>query len=212
MDYHQIVADMTGIPRNPPFAGAPNTKQINLGLSFGAGAGKLSFMMGMEYQLSEYKGRMSYLPGPEAKRIFELYHTKLPGVKAFMKHAENVARTRGFVRTLLGRRLRFFSTGGEHKAAGLLYQAYAADLHKLGLIATDKLLRDSYPGQPVDAPRLLVSVHDEIGVSAPRDDGLRDRVVAAYTDFNRPESRVQMRVPITASGDFGVDWWEASKG
>lgn len=217
LDYHQIVSDMTGIPRNPPYAGAPNTKQINLGLSFGAGAGKLSFMMGMEYQLSEYRGRMAYLPGPEAKRIFELYHTKLPGVKAFMKRAEDVAKSRGFVKTLTGRRLRFAGVGGFHKAAGLLYQAYAADLHKCGLIAVDAILRDeavrNYGGAlATDAPRLMVSVHDEIGVSMPQDLGLGDRIVREYTDFNSPGSRIRMRVPITASGDYGVNWWEASKG
>jgi DNA polymerase-1 len=206
MDYHQIVSDMTGIPRNPPYAGAPNTKQINLGLSFGAGAGKLAFMMGMPYQLSEYRGRMAYLPGPEAKSIFNQYHEKLPGVKAFMKHAEHVAKVRGYVKTLTGRRLRFFS-GGEHKAAGLLYQAYAADLHKIGLVRVDNYLRESVPGS-----RLLVSVHDEIGISKDRHDGADSRIVHEYTDFNSETSWVKMRVPITASGDYGINWWEASRG
>lgn len=207
LDYHQIVSDMTGIPRNPPYAGAPNTKQINLGLSFGAGAGKLAFMMGMPYELSEYRGRMAYLPGVEAKRVFNMYHEKLPGVKAFMKHAESVAKVRGYVKTLTGRRLRFFSTGGEHKAAGLLYQAYAADLHKIGLIRVDSYLRECEP-----TSRLLVSVHDEIGVSRTRGVGDDSRLVHEYTDFNSETSWVKMRVPITASGDYGINWWEASKG
>lgn len=213
LDYHQIVSDMTGIPRNPPYAGAPNTKQINLGLSFGAGAGKLAFMMGMPYELSEYRGRMAYLPGPEAKGIFNMYHARLPAVKEFMKHAENVAKTRGFVRTLTGRRLRFFTTGGEHKAAGLLYQAYAADLHKVGLVAVDALLNSYRVRGQHEAPgRLLVSVHDEIGVSIHPDSELSAAIVERYTDFNSETSEIRMRVPITASGDYGINWWEASKG
>lgn len=212
LDYHQVVSDMTGIPRNPKYAGAPNTKQINLGLSFGAGPGKLAFMMGMPYELKERKGRMAYYPGPEATAVFNLYHSKLPGVKEFMKYAENVAKTRGFVRTLTGRRLRFFSTGGEHKAAGLLYQAYAADLHKQGLINTDKFLQDTRKGGSKAAGRLLVSVHDEIGVSMDRDGELGMAIVKEYTDFNSPTSKIKMRVPIMASGDFGVNWYEASKG
>jgi DNA polymerase I-like protein with 3'-5' exonuclease and polymerase domains len=211
LDYHQIVADLTGIPRNAPYAGAPYAKQINLGLSFGAGAGKLAFMMKMPYELSEYKGRMAYLPGPEAKRVFDMYHRKLPAVKEFMKHAENVARTRGFVRTLTGRRLRFFTTGGQHKAAGLLYQAYAADLHKIGLVATDQYLRGEHDSKPASPGRLLVSVHDEIGVSMPHCERTGRDIVRQYTDFNRPESRVRLRVPITASGKFGKNWWESSK-
>lgn len=212
LDYHQVVSDMTGIPRNPPYAGAPNTKQINLGLAFGAGAGKLAFMMGMPYELSEWRNRMVYLPGPEAKAIFDQYHQKLPGVKRFMKHAESVAKTRGYVRTLTGRQLRFFTTGGEHKAAGLLYQAYAADLHKIGLVRIDSLLRH-HSGQGGSRPpaRLLVSVHDEAGVSRNPACDLRPTIVREYTDFNSDTSWVRMRVPITASAKSGPNWWEASR-
>lgn len=205
MDYHQIVSDMTGIPRNPLYAGAPNTKQINLGLAFGAGAGKLSFMMGMDYEISEYRGRMCYLPGDDAKRIFDLYHTKLPGVKSFMKHAESVAKSKGFVRTLTGRRLRF-PDHGEHKAAGLLYQAYAADLHKIGLIRTDAAIREyKLPA------RLMMSCHDEIGVSVNGEGDTRGIILKEYTDFNSDTAWVRVRVPITASGDSGINWFEASK-
>lgn len=205
LDYHQIVSDMTGIPRNPPYAGAPNTKQINLGLAFGAGAGKLAFMMGMDYEIGEFRNKMVYYPGDEAKRIFNLYHSKLPGVQAFMKKAEAVAKTTGFVRTATGRRLRFPS--GAHKAAGLLYQAYAADLHKIGLIAVDDVIRrEELPA------RLMMSCHDEIGVSMKEDNHIKEKIVRAYTNFNSDDSEVRMRVPITASGDFGPDWFEASKG
>lgn len=204
LDYHQIVSDMTGIPRNPPYAGAPNTKQINLGLAFGAGAGKLAFMMGMEYGIKESRGKMQYVPGQAATDIFNLYHKKLPGVKEFMKRAEAVAKETGYVRTAIGRRLRFPT--GAHKAAGLLYQAYAADLHKLGLVAIDDLIRtEKLPA------RLLMSCHDEAGVSMKQDDQVKSQIISRYTHFNDKDSVVRMRVPITASGDYGLNWWEASK-
>lgn len=205
LDYHQIVSDMTGIPRNAAYAGAPNTKQINLGLAFGAGAGKLAFMMGMPYEITEFRKKMAYLPGQEAKDIFELYHKKLPGVKEFMKKAESVAKATGYVRTAIGRRLRFPS--GAHKAAGLLYQAYAADLHKYGLIAIDDAIRTH------DLPaRLLMSCHDEAGISMKQDEEVKRLLMKEYTNFNAENSVIQMRVPITASGDFGINWYEASKG
>ena len=206
LDYHQIVSDMTGIPRNPPYAGAPNTKQINLGLSFGAGAGKLAFMMNMPYEIKEYKGKMAYLPGPEASAVFELYHKRLPAVKTFMKKAENVARQTGYVRTQLGRRLRFPRGLGAHKAAGLLYQAYAADLHKYGLVAVDRTIRSKQL-----PARLMMSCHDEIGVSTQRDPEVANLIRAAYTNFNSEDSPIRMNVPITASAEFGANWFEASK-
>lgn len=206
MDYHQIVSDMTNIPRNPPYAGAPNTKQINLGLSFGAGEGKLAFMMGMPYQITERKGRAVYIGGPEAKEIFDLYHRRLPATKKFMKHAEMVAKESHYVRTQIGRRLRFPRGIGAHKAAGLLYQAYAADLHKVGLVEVDAVIRkEKLPA------RLMLSVHDEMGISSDKDQYILDRTKAAYTNFSSPTSRIVMNVPITASGEFGVNWYEASK-
>lgn len=205
LDYHQIVSDMTGIPRNAPYAGAPNTKQINLGLAFGAGAGKLAFMMGMPYEIFELRNKMAYRPGPEASAIFELYHGKLPGVKTFMKKAEGVAKTTGHVRTAIGRRLRFPT--GAHKAAGLLYQAYAADLHKYGLIAIDRTIRkERLPA------RLNMSCHDEAGISMKPDEEIKQILMKEYTNFNSEDSPIRMRVPIMASGDFGPNWYEASKG
>jgi DNA polymerase I-like protein with 3'-5' exonuclease and polymerase domains len=206
MDYHQIVSDMTGIPRNATHAGAPNTKQINLGLSFGAGAGKLAFMMNMPYTIKEYKGKMAYVPGQEATDIFDMYHKTLPGVKVFMKQAEVIAKETGFVKTAMGRRLRFPRGMGAHKAAGLLYQAYAADLHKLGLIAIDDEIRAG--GLPA---RLMMSCHDEAGISMLPDEEVKQRLVKVYTDFNSESSVVRMRVPITASAKFGSNWYEASK-
>lgn len=206
LDYHQVVSDMTGIPRNAPYAGAPYTKQINLGLAFGAGAGKLAFMMGMDYEIKEFQGKMAYIPGPKAKEIFELYHKKLPGVRTFMKHAEAAAKETHYVKTRLGRRLRFPRGMGAHKAAGLLYQAYAADLHKIGLVEVDRVIREQ--GLPA---RLMMSCHDEIGVSMKEDKEVAAIIQSTYTNFNSEDSRVKMRVPITASGKFGKNWYDASK-
>jgi DNA polymerase I len=208
LDYHQVVSEMTGIPRNAEYPGAPNTKQINLGLSFGAGAGKLAFMMGMPYEVKEYKGRMMYLPGPEAQKVFETYHSNLPGTKLFMKQAENIAKTTGFVKTQIGRRLRFPKGHGAHTAAGLLYQAYAADLHKWGLVQMDDMIRT----EKFDA-RLMLSCHDEGGISVDsKDVETQNRLTATYSDFNREDSNIVMRVPIRSSSDFGANWYEASKG
>lgn len=206
LDYHQVVSDMTGIPRNPPYAGAPNTKQINLGLSFGAGTGKLAFMMHMPYEIREYKGKMQYVAGLEATQIFDLYHQKLPSVKQFMKKAENVARETHYVKTVTGRRLRFPRGIGAHKAAGLLYQAYAADLHKYGLIMVDRVIHE----EKLPA-RLMMSCHDEIGVTTDQTDDIRATIMRHYTDFSSDSSPIKMRVPIRASGDFGPNWYEASK-
>jgi DNA polymerase I len=202
-DYHQVVSDMTGIPRNAAYAGAPNTKTLNLSLAFGAGPGKTAFSMGMPYTISEYKGRMMYVPGPEAEAVFNKYHSRIPGVKMFSKKAQAVARSRGYVKTMLGRRLRFLDNW--HKAAGLLFQANAADVNKFGLLMADRAIRDN----KLDA-RLMLTVHDELGasVSCQRD---ADIIGAAFTNFNGDGAPLRFRVPVTASFGMGPNWWLASQ-
>lgn len=204
LDYHQIVSDMTNIPRNPAYAGGPNAKQLNLSLTFGAGAGKIAFTMGMPYEISEKNGRMYYLPGPEAQAVLEQYHSRLPGVRRFMKHAETVAANRGFVRTAMGRRLRFPRGVGAHKAAGLLYQAYAADMHKLGLIQ----MYDAINSERIGA-RMMLSVHDEVGLSVP--DDLTEKEKQILNDSYTDSSVLNLRVPITCDVKIGPNWYEASK-
>ncbi len=203
-DYHQAVSDLTGIPRNATYAGAPNTKTLNLSLAFGAGAGKIAHSMGMPYTLSEYKGRMAYLPGDEAKAVFDKYHKMVPGVKGFSKQAEAVAKNTEYVKTMTGRRLRFPRGHGAHKAAGLLFQAFAADTHKFGLVMVDRLIRE----EKLPA-RLMLSVHDEMAVSMPNDMELAERLTGVFTDFNREESPLRFRVPILASTGLGANWWLA---
>jgi len=75
------------------------------------------------------------------------------------------------------------------------------------LVNTDKLLRETGIG------RLMVSVHDEIGVSIPKGCGQRhiDQIATAYTDFNSESSRIRMRVPITASVGIGGNWWASNE-
>lgn len=197
-DFHQMVSDMTGIPRNPPYAGAPNTKQINLSLAFGAGAGKTAKTMGMEYTVEEWDNRMVLKPGAAAAKIFDEYHSRFPNIRKFMKQAAAVGRARGYVKTLMGRRLRFPSGIGAHKAAGLLYQANAADAHKLGLIKTHKALKEYGRG------RMMISVHDEVNVSG--DEEVAKVVAPAYVDL----AEMELRVPITCSTGIGANWRRAS--
>lgn len=201
-DYHQIISEMTGIPRNPAYAGAPNTKTLNLALCFGAGAGRAAKSMGMPYELGEYHGRMCYLPGIAAKELFLNYHKTVPGVKKFAKHAEALAKSTGYVRTAIGRRLRFPHGQGTHKVTGTLYQSYAADAHKLGLVAVDhKIRKEKLPA------RLMISVHDEIGVSMPNNMEMALNLTRAFTS---PGETLRLRVPLLASTGLGANWWEAS--
>lgn len=199
-DFHGIVAEMTEIPRNPEFAGAPNSKQLNLSMAFGAGPGKIAKMLGMPYTIEDSfrTGKMVLVPGPEALAVQEKYHSRFPRMKQFAKEAAAVGRSRGYVKTFTGRRLRFPNGLGAHKAAGLLYQAFAAEIHKQGIIFAERELEGT-------GARLLVPVHDELNMSGDLPD---------YTSFRNAYCNTgdfKCRVPIRASLGTGKNWFEASK-
>ncbi|MEC8483097.1 MAG: DNA polymerase, partial [Pseudomonadota bacterium] len=85
-DFHQIVADMAGIPRK-------QAKNINLGLFYSMGVTKLSDSLGLTLE--------------EGKELFAQYHDRVPFVKALSERAVQRASKQGSIRTLLGRRCRF---------------------------------------------------------------------------------------------------------
>jgi DNA polymerase I len=224
-DFHQLAADLTGLPRSPRHAGDANAKQINLGLVFGMGQGKLAAEMGLPFTIERhFVGRDCddcfhsrctnpehikewTKPGPEAMAVFEKYHEAIPGVQDLLRSAASVAKARGHVRTIMGRRIRFPRGQFTHKAGGLIFQGSAADALKIKLIELHRYLRDENCGA-----RLLLNVHDEFDTTIPKGmDHVRARVSEIVTDFNQEASPIRFRVPIRTDQGVGPNWWEASK-
>ena len=207
-DFHQLAADLTGLPRSPRFAGDPNAKQINLGLVFGMGQGTLAAEMGLPFTIEKEvrSGRAWTRPGPAAMEVFEKYHGAIPGVQELLKSASSVARSRGYVKTIMGRHIRFPGGKFTHKAGGLIFQGSAADALKIKLIETHKYLKSTDSGA-----RLLLNVHDEFDTSIPIDrPDIREGVSRIVTDFGG-DSPIKFRVPVRTDQGRGVNWWIASK-
>jgi DNA polymerase I-like protein with 3'-5' exonuclease and polymerase domains len=205
-DFHQIVADMTGLPRSPRFAGDANAKQINLGLLFGMGKGKLAAEMGLPFttqtRIMNGENKEVFIAGPEAEAIFDQYHSAVPGIKNLLSQASSIAKSRGYVQTMMGRHLRFPGGKFTHKAGGLVFQGTAADCMKYKMIEMWKQSKKW-------GVRMLLSVHDELNFSVARPTtGLTDQLVSCYTRYDGP---IKFRVPITCSAAYGKDWYAASK-
>lgn len=208
LDFHQKVADLTGLPRSPTASGGPNAKQLNLGMVFMMGSGHMADLCGLDWEWDEFETREGEVikfqrAGPEALELVEKYHAAVPGIREMATKAKRIALSRGYVVSLRGRHIRFPMRGTARKASGLLYQAGAADLNKENMILAHEYLQSECP----DA-RLLLNVHDEYSVSLPPGDeqrilrGLRGAI----------EDKPEMRVPIRI--DFGLpapNWWEATK-
>lgn len=212
-DYHKIVADITGLPRNPRYAGDANAKQINLGLVFGMGEGTLAAEMGLDYTTrkeTNEKGevvREWRVAGPKAKAKFAIYHGAIPGVRTLTERASSIARARGFVKTVDGRHIRFPGGKFTHKAAGLVFQGTSAGCMKAKMIALDRMA-DKH------GFLYLLSVHDEHDPSLPEKEVKRlvPLIKAELEKFNgSDEFSPSCRVPILSSIKVGDNWWEACK-
>lgn len=207
-DFHQMVAELTGLPRSARFAGDANSKQINLGLVFGMGRGKMAMEMGLDFSVRKGRDGKEWLePGEAAMAVFDKYHGAIPGVKELLEQASSIARSRGYVKTVMGRHIRF--PGGQfvHKAGGLVFQGSSADAMKVKMLEMHSYCKDL-------GVRMLSSVHDELNFSVPK--GLRGTGISAgiaerLNTFDGVNCPIKLKVPITSTAAYGVNWYEASK-
>lgn len=206
-DFHSLAATLTGLPRSPRFAGDPNAKQINLGLVFGMGKGRLAQEMGLPYTVEPNgRGGTWIKPGAEAEAVFEQYHGNIHGVDDFLKDASSVAKSRGYVKTIIGRRIRFPRGQFTHKAGGLIFQGTAAEALKQKIIELD-----AYFQSEDDAGTLLLNVHDEFDCSIPKGRvDVHAEISRIVTGFG-PDDEISFRVPIRTEQGVAENWHEASK-
>jgi DNA polymerase I-like protein with 3'-5' exonuclease and polymerase domains len=201
-DFHQVVADMTGIPRKPRFAGDANAKQINLGMVFGMGEGTLAMEMGLPFTTDSRGYRQA---GPEAKEVFAKYHSQIPGVKKLLQEASSIAKNRGYVMTKMYRHIRFPGGKFTHKAGGLIFQGTSADCMKQKMIEMDIISRQT-------GYDMLLSVHDELDFSVPKElTPVAMKEITECLQAFREGDAIHCRVPILSDVTAAENWFEASK-
>lgn len=205
-DFYQVMSDLTGIPRSAQYSGGPSSKVLTLASIFGMGAGKLAQQMGLPFETRVGReGKVWLEAGQQAKDTLEQFYNNVPGIRGFLDNASAVAKTRGYVRTGMGRRIRFPNGFYTHKAGGLILQGTAADSMKLKLVAVDKLIRST-------GARLMLTVHDEINLSIPPNSGqLTERISECYNDFSSESAPLKCRVPIISSTGVSGNWWDSCK-
>lgn len=204
-DFHSLVSQITGLPRDrDEKTGGANAKQMNLGLIFGMSAGRMAKEMNLAYTKNE-KGFL--VAGPEAENYFSQYHTAIPGASRLKASVGSVARSRGYIRTQLGRRLRFPHSNEAYKAAGILFQGQAAESMKAKTVE----LFDALQGEDATL-RLLVHDEFDLYMGKGRRPGLNADVKNLLETFDGTgEFPLKYRIPILSDAGYGSDWWEASK-
>ncbi len=145
----------------------------------------------------------------EAKSLIDGYFKSYPGVKNYMENNIQLARDKGYVKTLMGRR-RYLSDihsdnpivrgNAERNAINAPVQGSAADLIKLAMIRIHSELQASGLQS-----KMILQVHDELNfdVFEPELNQVREII------RHEMEHAFQLKVPLVVDMGTGNNWFEA---
>ena len=181
-----------------------SAKAINFGLLYGMSA------FGLAKQLQMSRG--------EAQDYIDMYFDRYPSVKQYMIDTRASAYERGYIETILGRKLytpdinnsnRMVKQAAERAAINAPLQGSAADLIKLAMIAVDKVL-------PKEQAKMLLQVHDELvfEVDSDKVDDIAQLITDAMQDVLQDTAKgmgweVDFAVPLLVETGVGENWDEA---
>jgi len=183
-DFHVWVAQMCGIPRRP-------AKNVNFALGYGAGKKKCLTMLST---LREIAGSLptEELKVQRALQVYNKYHETLPELKPTQYRCGDVLKSRGYVRTLLGRE-RHLPYEFHFKAFNSVCQGSAADIFKDICLRLRKFLN-------VDC-LLHALVHDSFVFSIHKS-RLKELVPLILAEIEKPIAGVEFSVPLKA--EYGI--------
>lgn len=172
-----------------------SAKAINFGLIYGMSAFGLAKQLGT--------GRT------EAQSYIDHYFETYPGVRKYMDDTRSMARDKGYVETLFGRRLYLpdinarnpmLRQGAERTAINAPMQGTAADIIKRAMLAVHDWLANS----SMDA-RMIMQVHDELvfEVAESQLDGFTAKI------HELMEGAAQLSVPLLVEVGVGDNWEQA---
>ena len=241
-DFHKVVAQLFGnlIPRKI-------IKNFNFMLLYGGGVNKLAAMLMDNLTDNESQQLLDNLvndmPSLEtdpyedlhlrlARVLMAAYQIKFPAAKRLADLASRTAKTRGYVKTLMGRRARFdkwaptkwdptgakkplpyaeaveaygpkVSRAGVHKTLNSILQGSAADVMKQTMVS----IMESGVLDVLGAP--LLTVHDELVFSAPTTLAGKEALQEAARLMC---TSVKLRVPLAVDVEIGPNWGDVAEG
>lgn len=209
-DFHHYVADLTEIDRRP-------AKNINFGLVYGMGESTMAANLGRSLE--------------EVKPMFNTYHGELPFIRDLYDECDRLAKRRGWIRTILGRKRRWerWSTSNwkQSKKDGAFSLEEAEEKYgkepNIRRAYTHKALNSLLQGGAADIMKKamvdiwetgicevlgapLLTVHDELNWSVPRSSAAEQ----AHDEARRiMETCVPLRLPLLVDSGCGANWGEA---
>ena len=149
------------------------------------------------------------IPREEAKMLIDGYFVTFPQVHDYMEKSKEVARQKGYVTTLFGRR-RYLPDINSHNATvrgfaernaiNAPIQGTAADIIKVAMIR----IFQRFKAEGIRS-KMILQVHDELNFSVyPEEKDLVERIV-----LEEMQSAISLAVPLVADSGFGKNWLEA---
>ena len=172
-----------------------HAKMVNFGIIYGISAFGLSQRLNISRK--------------EAKQIIDSYFEQFPGIKIFMDECISVAREKGYVETILGRKrfLKDINSANavvrgfaERNAINSPIQGSAADMIKLAMIKIQEFLKSSGLKS-----KMILQVHDELIFDTPKNEA--DQLIKTVTEIMSNALQVGVVMEVDANG--GKDWLEA---
>ena len=170
-------------------------KQANFGIIYGI----------TTYGLAQ---RMD-IPNSEAKELIEGYFRTFPKVQAYMEHAKEEARVKGYAETLFHRRryladinsrnatVRGFA---ERNAINAPIQGTEADIIKVAMVR----IWERFKKEGIRS-KMILQVHDELNFSVfPEEREQVERIV-----IEEMQNAYPLNVPLIADAGWGKNWLEA---
>lgn len=170
-------------------------KQANFGIIYGI----------TTYGLAQ---RMD-IPNGEAKELIEGYFRTFPKVQAYMEHAKEVARAKGYAETLFRRRryladinsrnatVRGFA---ERNAINAPIQGTEADIIKVAMVR----IWERFKKEGIRS-KMILQVHDELNFSVFPEE--REQVESIVIE--EMQNAYPLNVPLIADAGWGKNWLEA---
>lgn len=186
--YKKPIAEITRDERS-------KAKTANFGIIYGISVFGLAERMNVSRQ--------------EAKELIEGYFATYPQIKEYMDKSIEVAREKGYIETILGRK-RFLPDinsrnavvrgYAERNAINAPIQGSAADIIKVAMIN----IYNRFQSESLKS-KMILQVHDELNFSVyPNEEEIVQKIVV-----EEMEKAYKMRVPLNADSGWGNNWLEA---
>jgi len=206
-DNHQMMADLTGLPRK-------EAKIVYLGIMYGEGGYKLCMDLGYPTTVKvvlkgrwyeedspegadalKQGGRRLLAAGPQGQLVLDRFDQNAPFVRKLSEACSTVAKQRGYIKTVLGRRCRFPKDENgnydwSYKGLNRLIQGSSGDQCKAAIVEVDRA-----------GHHLALQVHDELDGSVM--DSAEGRAIADIM-----QNVVRTSVPFKVDVELGPNWGE----